>query len=182
MRESIGGAFLFNLVLVFLGVYVAILAFAVVYARAFNTKNHVITLLEQYEGYDNADEKIDNYMSSRSGGVTDITYQYCCDLYREKYNRQDSDCANNVKHIQGGCIFEFKDTKSQTHYYVVTTFMRVDVPVISALTRYWPISGETTVLYDRKKSGGKDNIINKDHINRPPDAEITDPKPELEKK
>ncbi len=149
MRESIGGAFLFNLVLIFLGVYVAILAFAVVYARAFNTKNHVITLIEQYEGYNNASTEINNYMASRSGGVTNITSQYCCDLFRKEYNVQQSDCSKSVKQIQGGCIFEFKDTTAKTHYYVVTTFMRIDIPVVSALVKYWPISGETRVLYDR---------------------------------
>lgn len=149
MRESIGGAFLFNLVLIFLGVYVAILAFAVVYARAFNSKNHVITLIEQYEGFTNASSEIDKYMTSRSGGVSDVTYNYCCDLYRKNYNVQASDCTKNVKNIRGGCIFEFQNTADKTHYYVVTTFMRVDIPVISALTKYWPISGETRVLYDR---------------------------------
>lgn len=148
MRESIGGAFLFNLVLIFLGVYVSILSFAVVYARAFNSKNHVITLLEQYEGYDRASAEINNYMATRSGGLT-VTHNDCCNLYTKNYSAQSSDCTNSVRNIQGGCVFEFKDTATKTHYYVVTTFMRVDIPVISSLTKYWPISGETKVLYQR---------------------------------
>lgn len=148
MRESIGGAFLFNLVLIFLGVYVSILAFATVYARAFNSKNHVITLLEQYETYDKANTYISDYMASRSGGVT-VSSNFCCELFTDNYNMQPGDCTNHVLTIQGGCIFEFKDKVAKTHYYVVTTFMRVDIPVISSLTKYWPISGESKVLYDR---------------------------------
>lgn len=147
MRESIGGAFQFNLVLIFLGIYIAVLAFAVVYARAFNTKNHVITLIEQYEGYDGASSAIENYMTSRSRDV--VTGVDCCKLYTDKYNTQSYDCTNNVKTIRNGCVFEFSDTVNKTHYYVVTTFMRVDIPIIGALATVWPISGETKVLYDR---------------------------------
>lgn len=150
MRESIGGAFLFNLVLIFLGVYIAVLAFSVVYARAFNSKNHVITLLEQYEGFNNAEAEINNYMASRSGGLN-VTPNMCCQLFMEKYSKENYDCSTNVKTIQGGCVFEFKSTESRAHYYVVNTFMRVDIPIISALTKYWPISGETSVIYEKSK-------------------------------
>lgn len=150
MRESIGGAFLFNLVLIFLGVYIAILAFAVVYARAFNTKNHVITLIEQYEGYERASGEINNYMATRSGGINNLSEKFCCDLYQKNYDKTDADCGNSHM-IQGGCVFEFKEESNQSHYYVVTTFMRIDIPVVSSLTKYWPISGETTVLYNKGK-------------------------------
>ena len=51
MRESIGGAWLFGIVAVFIALFTAFLAYSISYTRAFNTKNEIINIIERKEGY-----------------------------------------------------------------------------------------------------------------------------------
>ena len=61
MREAIGGTLLIQLVMFFIVIYVAFLAIAINYSITFRVKNQIITLIEEYEGYDNAKPYIEEY-------------------------------------------------------------------------------------------------------------------------
>ena len=55
MREGFGGTFTIQLILVFLAIYIAFIAVALNYAKAFRVKNQIINLIEQNEGIDNTE-------------------------------------------------------------------------------------------------------------------------------
>lgn len=160
MRESIGGAFLFNLVLIFLGIYIAVMAFAIVYAKAFNSKNHIITLIEQNEGYDGASSQIGNYMAARvsgtvqnrvssaTGGYSDSCQKYCV----EHFNKECS-LGSDYYINTGACIIKESTTgigSVGADMYTVVTYMDINIPVIGLASSLFPISGETSVIYRRK--------------------------------
>lgn len=50
MRESIGGALLLKIVLIFLVVYISFMAIVIAYGSVFQTKNKIINIIEQSEG------------------------------------------------------------------------------------------------------------------------------------
>ena len=52
MRDAFGGAFMIKVMLIFLGIYIAFMAVALNYAKAFRVKNQIINIIEQYEGYE----------------------------------------------------------------------------------------------------------------------------------
>ena len=55
MRESIGGAWLFGIVIIFIFFFSAFLAYSISYTKAFNVKNNIISFIEQNEGYNTTD-------------------------------------------------------------------------------------------------------------------------------
>ena len=64
MRDAFGGAFLIKVMLIFLGIYVAFMAVALNYAKAFKVKNYIINVIEQYEGVsEEAYNTINNYIN-----------------------------------------------------------------------------------------------------------------------
>lgn len=50
MRESIGGTFLLQIVLVFLTVYIGFMAIVINYGKVFRIKNTIVNYIEQQEG------------------------------------------------------------------------------------------------------------------------------------
>lgn len=132
MREAIGGTLLIQLVMFFIVIYVAFLAIAINYSITFRVKNQIITLIEEYEGYDNAKPYIEEYVSNvgyykANGGFT-ISKDVC------------------VNNTNGYCIEELTSTRGK--YYKVTTYVSFDFPIIGQLTNF-PVSGETRVIFDR---------------------------------
>ena len=67
MRESIGGTWLTQLIIVFMLIFVAFLALSLNYAKAFKTKNELITMIEKREGLTGGDDGsislINNFLS-----------------------------------------------------------------------------------------------------------------------
>ena len=62
MREAFGGAFTIKFMLIFLAIYIAFIAVALNYAKAFRVKNKIIDIIEQNEG-------IDSYNDTKEGSV-----------------------------------------------------------------------------------------------------------------
>jgi hypothetical protein len=121
MRESVGGLFLINIMVVFLVLYNGLLAIAVNYAIAFRVKNQIINLVEQYEGCSNDNGRIEEYV--RGTG----------------YNRSNSGTD------KGYTISAFDITDKGT-YYVVTTRIQFFFPIIRDLFHI-DIKGETRIIY-----------------------------------
>ena len=55
MRDAFGGVFMFNLLLVFIFIYVAFAAVSLNYAKAFKLKNSIISFIEEKEIIDYRD-------------------------------------------------------------------------------------------------------------------------------
>lgn len=176
MRESIGGTWLFGIVILFIALFASFLAYSINYTRAFNLKNQIINLIERNEGYSNYKPTDDG--STSSGNVETLTdeqlmndssveaqaYYY---IKHTGYNytaAENIDCTTidfgNDRHADhetktgGYCVTKYcnvneKDTSTQLHYgtyYKVTTFIAMKLPVVN-ITFKVPISGETKTLY-----------------------------------
>lgn len=139
MREAFGGAFMIRLVLVFIVVYVAFMAVAVNYAKAFRVKNRVINILEQhqYDGNDNATiDAVDHYLEEISYIVQDE-------------GRKNECVENGGKWSERGvCIIPkcSSDNKNEC-YYKVATYIVIQFPLIVDYVTF-SINGETkTIVY-----------------------------------
>ena len=127
MREAMGGALLLKLVMIFIVIYVCFLAIAINYSITFRVKNQIINLIEAYEGLENAEESIENY-------VNNIGYFRGLGTVR-----RDENC-----NYAGYCIYEIDSERGK--YYRVVTYVSFDFPVLGQITNF-PVSGETKVIY-----------------------------------
>ena len=152
MRESIGGAWLFGIVIVFITLFASFLTYSISYTKAFNTKNKIIEFIEHNEGYNrydgdiavdiNAEGKKEEVMSTVEGKIFDymsaIGYNYST----------EANCDNGDETGQGYClkkICPYDNNISDVHYKV-TTYINLEIPIIGISMRI-PISGETRVIY-----------------------------------
>jgi hypothetical protein len=103
MRESIGGAFLIKIMVVFIVLYNSLLAIAVNYAMAFRVKNSIINILEQNEGCRNTETQLSDYKAN-------VRY----------YRPANKDEIVPVQVDRG-------------YYYKVTTYISFDFPVVGDL-------------------------------------------------
>ena len=142
MRESIGGTWLFSIVIIFIILFASFLTYSISYTKAFNTKNKIIEIIEQNEGFNtsngantgnNTQDKVLNYIKS-------IGYNYS-----EKENVR---CEANEEPMEGYCIRKIcanqSDKDSDVHYKV-TTYIVLEIPIIG-LKIDIPVSGETRLI------------------------------------
>lgn len=135
MRESIGGALLIKLVMFFIVIYVCFLGIGINYAITFRVKNQIINLIEAYEGYEQAKEKIKEYIAS-------VGY-YRADTVSININNTSDKCW-----VESGYkICDESDNSVRGKYYKVTTYVSFDFPIIGKITNF-PVSGETKVIYN----------------------------------
>lgn len=135
MRESFGGAFMINLLIFFIVVYVSLMCIAIVYSRAFRVKNEVINIIEQYqyagETNSKAEQEIEKYL-------LEIGYPTNTDDISEKCAAEDGKLMNGV------CIVT-QSYNASARYYKVITYIHIDLPLFD-LDLILPISGETKVI------------------------------------
>ena len=147
MREAFGGAFMIKLMLIFLAIYIAFIAVALNYAKAFRVKNKIIDIIEQSEGI----SKID-YNNTNEGSVIGNINEY---LNNVSYNVNLTDINNNDNvhcydrgyccYDGGYCIEEYAGLSNDgvtSKYYKVTTYININFPFFN-LNFNIPITGET---------------------------------------
>ena len=161
MREAIGGTWLFGIVITFIALFSAFLAYSISYTRAFNTKNEIINLIEQNEGYSKysgndiynaSDDKLKQDGSVEAMAflkIKNLGYNYSAaeNISCQTLNNSDNDLKADMK-TGGYCLTKIcsNGNKSGNTYYKVTTFIAVKLPVINVTLKV-PISGETRTLY-----------------------------------
>lgn len=149
MREAIGGALLIKLVMVFIVIYVCFLAIAINYSITFRVKNQIINLIEAYEGYEFAEDKIDSYIATvgyYKANVGNLSIGASCNggVLKDGY------CIKPIefkKNIDGKDVVVGK-------YYKVTTYVSFDFPIIGQITNF-PVSGETKIIYNSNRWVGQ---------------------------
>lgn len=140
MREAFGGAFTIKLMLIFLAIYIAFIAVALNYAKAFRVKNKIIDIIEQNEG-------IDSYIDTKEGSVIgDInSYLNTVSYYVNLANIKNNNTENINCYDRGYCIEETSGTTTDgvtSKYYKVTTYININFPFFK-LNFNIPITGET---------------------------------------
>ena len=132
MRESFGGAFIINLLLVFIVIFISFMAVTISYAKAFRVKNQVINIVEQNQYSGTGDvfviPKIDEYLKSVAYLVDGV------------------DCGENNQNVRGVCITPMITNTDNEQYYKITTYIRIDFPFFGIKLTI-PISGETKMIY-----------------------------------
>lgn len=137
MRDAFGGTFMIKLILIFIAIYIAFMAVALNYAKAFRVKNKIIDIIEQNEG-------IDDY-NDTNGVLGDInTYLNTVSYYVSLDNIEASNRDNKHCYQRGYCIEEYsiKLNDIDSKYYKVTTYIRINFPFFG-LNFTIPIQGET---------------------------------------
>ena len=134
MRDAFGGAFLIKVMLIFLGIYVAFMAVALNYAKAFKVRNYIINVIEQYEGVsEEAYNTVNNYING-------IGYNPALD----SQNLSGQECLNE-QYNRAYCIKQMYSDDNRGTYYMVTTYMKFELPFFN-LNISIPISGETRLV------------------------------------
>ena len=169
MRDAFGGAFMIQIFLVFILIYICFTAVALNYAKAFKVKNTVIDYLESNEisSLDNLSasemDEMDKFFQEEILGNMNynISGQNICQTRRiSEYN----DAGKKVAHCEElGIIIQQKNTNQAGNtegvYYTVSTFVGWQIPFLNALLGLngnnkqqdvpigmWEISGETRLI------------------------------------
>lgn len=137
MREAIGGAWIFTIVIFFIVLFSGYLAVSVNYSKAFKVKNGIINIIEQNEGLNStAQQEISNYLD----GIGYYVYGTCGDSRGYEPNLQQSKYKYCVKTTSKG-----EGTFKKTYYYV-TVYFKLDLPIFGSLFTF-PVTGETKAVY-----------------------------------
>jgi len=168
MRDAFGGAFMIQLFLIFIIIYIGFTAIALNYAKAFKVKNKVIDYLESSEITD---------LDSMDAATEEILNQYFDEeiLGNMNYNlsgmnlcqgvETQDDAGRRIAYCHdSGVIIRQKGTGKNTEgiYYTVTTYVGWSMPFLNALlsfggnnrnegtlTGLWAISGETRLIVNQ---------------------------------
>lgn len=151
MRDAIGGTFSLQIILFFLVVINAYLAFSVNYTKAFRIKNNIIAIIEQQEGY-TVSNGIDDNESARSRIFTLMgDANYTIDRSSLKCNVGYTQIYDSVQNT-GFCL-QLHTNNDGSGYYSVITYVNIDIPIVNRilpLSGIFAIKGETKTIYSNK--------------------------------
>lgn len=166
MRDAFGGAFMIQVFLVFIFIYIGFTAISLNYAKAFKVKNKVIDYLESNEIID-----LDSITASQ---MTEM-YQYFEEeiLGNMNYNMSDHNICGNIGDTKddagrtiaichdSGIKIRQSGTAENTEgvYYTVTTYVGWSIPFLNKLLALngnneerdvvagtWEIEGQTRLI------------------------------------
>ncbi len=144
MRQSIGTATLFKMVLIFTLIFAAFLTLTITYNRVFKLKNESISILEKYDGTTEAFKIMNNYLKSNGYSTTGI----CKTRYgvRNYDNPMPEDVIDGERYYY--CV-DFKCESSNcwlgnnnTIRYQIELFFSFNLPAFGNLGKF-RITGET---------------------------------------
>ncbi len=162
MREAIGNTFVFNMIIVFVVIFIIIFAGSSSYSKASRVKNTIIDILVQ-----NADEigpnstrlpntvttKINNELRNIGYRVNPNKTQNCrlrVDSEGTSTNGASSSEANRTAQLLTPtsdyryCVWRIPSERG--YYFKVTAYMYFEFPLVSVIE--YPIEGESRVIYD----------------------------------
>lgn len=164
MRESVGGAWLFGIVALFIALFSGFIAYAISYTKAFKVKNEIVNIIEKSEGFtlfnpDNGTgsnptgvtglQDLDDCKSRFSNHICPAEGQAYLVIQALGYNTASVDDGDYGTCYDGGYCIDSHTSKNKNGTrinYKVTTFIKITIPVLSIDLRL-PISGETKSIY-----------------------------------
>lgn len=142
MKEAIGTSFVFNLIMVFIGVMIALLVGSLAFSKGFKIRNRIIDIVQKHEGYtEEAVEEINENLAS-------IGYRLAIQENCKAHNGVQPMNNNSDYHY---CMYRYNTTKGD--YYGVTVFIHFDIPLIGDWFEI-PLYGETRILFDKGQVSG----------------------------
>ena len=142
MKEAIGTSMVFNLILIFVGIFIALLVGSLAYSKGFKVRNKIIDLIERNEGYnETAKLQIDENLS-------DIGYYIMINRTCDERNGVQP-LSNNSPYRY--CVYEYNTSKGK--YYGVQVFIHFDFPIIGNFIEI-PLYGESRILFEKSEVEG----------------------------
>ena len=151
MKESVGGSWVFRIVIIFTLIFASYLALTINYSKSFRVKNEVLSIIEKNQGFtDDSLQIINNYLL-QSGYSSygrckelDVWIVYgAVDLHghienvRTGTHSQYYYCFSKI----GGYHSYYKSRA----YYRITLFFHFDLPVIGDLMTF-DVDGQTSEI------------------------------------
>ena len=123
MREAIGGAMTIQIIVIFMLLINAYLAFSVSYTRAFKMKNQVINIIENSEGYPTNEDVGGCIVDNPEGAICQIvSYINEIGYNGDDFPERDTLCPTGAKGKQFGlCIIPHKKILLETQMPVNRT-------------------------------------------------------------
>lgn len=139
MREAIGEAFVYNIVIIIVTLMIAVLVAAMAYSRTYKVKMRVVDIIEKYKGYtQEAKTEIEENLKSIGYRMNTNAAQTC--TAPNGGGTSLTDISTNYHY----CVFEYSTAKGK--YYGVTVYMYFDIPLVGHLLEF-PLYGETEIFY-----------------------------------
>ena len=152
MRDAVGGAWVYGIVMVFTLLFSAFLALALTYAKAYRIKNEMTAIIEKYQGITVTDSLsdlgsvsiINNYLKNNghdtkghcpegSYGVTDLNSDV---LEKTSPSQKYRYCISYEKNTYKTCTYIFK----------VRVFYDFNLPLLGQVHKF-NVNGQTNELY-----------------------------------
>ena len=146
MRQSIGGTWLLQLMILFILLFVGFIILTLNYSRTVRVKNEMIDMFEKYEGLNSQSiELVNNYLTYNSYSVLGN----CVSDGEQStgiYGALDLS-RNELEEARPGqryyyCVKKY-DGANTSNYYQITIFYKFNLPIIGDNSRF-PIKGSTS--------------------------------------
>ncbi len=171
MKDSIGGIFLFNIVILFVLLFTGIMTITINRTKAFNTKDEVINIIEKNNGIDIYKAIGDGYSNKVFEDIFEATNEVgyratgICPKGYEGFDRDGKNVSKNPSMCLKKQIVNSSDSlngvspdnhiESEVQsgcYYSVILFYNIAVPVLKDVMNF-NVRGETKILYNKEICG-----------------------------
>lgn len=143
MREALGSSMLFNLIMIFTAVFIALLIGSLAYSKGFKVRNRIIDIVEKHDGYtQEAIEEINENLATI--GYKNVGADNRCGPHN------GIDALENTSPYDY-CIYRYMTSKGE--YYGVTVYVHFDIPIVGYFLNF-PLYGETRILFDKNEVEG----------------------------
>ena len=146
MKQSVGGIYLFNFIILFIVIVFAFLAGIISYNRAFKVNSRIINAIERHEGNNRYSiEEINGILQSLGYNAADTIR---CPERKDYELMTDGSASTNLFDY---CVYRRHETDTdgkETAYstYLVTTYIYMNVPLVNNLFKI-PVSSRTNRIY-----------------------------------
>ena len=154
MRHTMGGTWVFQLVLIFTLIFAAYIALTINYSRSFRVKNEMLSIIEKNEGFtENGVKLINNYLSQSGYKTTGHCKPQSDVVVFGATNIDPSVTTGSIEVAQPGnryyyCFSKYTNYHSYFKtraYYKITLFFKFDIPVLGELSTF-DVDGQTSEI------------------------------------
>ncbi len=136
MRESIGSAFLYNIIFVFIIIVFGLLSATISYYKGFKVNTRILASINKFSGYnDLANKEIENYLSSIGYTVNSNNDKCSADrgkgeLVRPSGTNSPSNYLYCVYYIANDNSKSSVKSNGNYYSYGVKSYIYVDLPIV----------------------------------------------------
>lgn len=147
MREAIGGAWMYGIVITFMLIFTAYLCISINYTAAYKVSDSIINQIKKDNGvnHENIDKILQSLNYNSSGNCDSENNDTGWTAYR--FGSSEIDTTSNIGNY---CLKKVEVSKASSElptivYYRVKVFYNIDVPIISNFT--FAVKGDSKNIY-----------------------------------